>query len=178
MLVRLRLTRKLPPSRLDSSGEITLKYFPRWYPRRRRGEGGRGGAKEETLTTTTTRIKFITLGEEYIFGAWLSRILSPSVHNSASIKVGQWDFPSTSAQRSWSGMVEKRGKKRADANRSSSSSSSSASVRVASLNWQISSRSRQFTFENCEGARLVARWKQHRKEWFLVGWPACRANRM
>lgn len=46
--------------------------------------------------------------------------------------------------------VEKRDKKRADANRSSSSSSSSsASVRVASLNWQISSRSRQFTFENC-----------------------------
>ena len=43
MLVRLRLTRKLPPSRLDSSGEITLKYFPRWYPRRRRGERGRKG---------------------------------------------------------------------------------------------------------------------------------------
>lgn len=90
VLVRLRLTRKLP-SRLDSSGEITLKYFPRWCSIR-----GKRDAKEETLTTTT-RIKFITLGEEYIFGAWLWRILSPSVHNSASIKVGQWDFPSTSA---------------------------------------------------------------------------------
>lgn len=122
------LTRKLP-SRLDSSGGITLKYFPR------------GGKGRNTHDGSTNKI-YYTRGRIYsAHDRW--RILSlPFEHNSTSIKLGRRDLVSSSFQR------KKNGCKSLLLRFRSSGSS---------LNWQISSRSRPVYIRELWG-RALCTW--------------------